>query len=136
MRSSQPTQDLEIIESQKGHVMVFLPTEADVTAACETMKLWLMEYEAIRTTEHSLQVSALHGLQMPFKQESAINRFIGQGIIFATSVAETSITVEGLIRGDSWRVQITDEHALFDVRAGSGGTDSLGLVELHYCQVN
>ena len=88
----------DIIDTEpRGDIMVFLPTEADVSAACYEMELCLRAYNEIRTSTHAFKVCALHGHQMPFEQEAAINRFNGQKIIFATSVAETSITVEGLV---------------------------------------
>lgn len=76
------------VREQKGDILVFLPGEAEIRA-CEKI---------LRTTHKGISIHPLYGQLPPQKQYAAImpNRDGKRKIILATSIAETSLTIEGV----------------------------------------
>lgn len=85
-----------LLEQPRGDIMIFLPTEADTYNGCKQVQDFLEYIRTVRPMTYAYRVVQLHGLQSPEDQSAAIEPFNGQKIIFATPVAETSITVPGL----------------------------------------
>jgi ATP-dependent helicase HrpB len=75
-------------KEQKGDILVFLPGEAEIKA-CEKI---------LRTTQKGISIHPLFGQLSPQKQYAAImpHREGRRKIILATSIAETSLTIEGI----------------------------------------
>jgi len=76
------------VKEQQGDILVFLPGEAEIKA-CEKI---------LRTTQKGISIHPLYGQLSPQKQYAAImpNRDGKRKIILATSIAETSLTIEGI----------------------------------------
>lgn len=80
--------DILLGETSTGHTLVFLPGIAEIRRAmreCETL--------AVR---HGLLLLPLHGDLSPAEQDRAIAPSAQRKVIFATNVAESSVTVEGV----------------------------------------
>ncbi|WP_346854771.1 ATP-dependent helicase HrpB [uncultured Draconibacterium sp.] len=76
------------VKEQKGDILVFLPGEAEIKA-CEKI---------LRNTQNGISIHPLYGQLSPQKQYAAIipHREGRRKIILATSIAETSLTIEGI----------------------------------------
>lgn len=76
------------VKEQDGDILVFLPGEAEIKK-CETI---------LRTKHNGIAIHPLYGMLSPQKQFAAImpNREGRRKIILATSIAETSLTIEGV----------------------------------------
>src|SRR5207302_2699329 len=76
-------------EEREGDVLVFLPGAAEIrraTEACEPV-----------ARDHDLLVLPLHG-ELPFaQQDRAVSPADRRKVILSTNVAETSITIEGIV---------------------------------------
>lgn len=72
-----------------GHVLVFLPGAAEIRRALEaTAKL---------AQENDLELLPLHGDLSPAEQDRAVGRSSKRKIILSTNVAESSVTIEGVV---------------------------------------
>lgn len=78
-----------IIEaSDAGDVLVFMPTQQDITEACEML--------GGRKFPASVRILPLYG-RLPARDQNRIfSRHSGRTVVIATNVAETSITVPGI----------------------------------------
>ncbi len=76
------------VKEQEGDILVFLPGEGEIRA-CETI---------LKRTCKSISIHPLYGQLPPNKQYAAImpHREGKRKIILATSIAETSLTIEGV----------------------------------------
>lgn len=76
------------VKEQTGDILVFLPGEAEIKK-CEAI---------LRTTQKGIAIHPLYGQLPPAKQFAALmpNREGKRKIILATSIAETSLTIEGV----------------------------------------
>jgi ATP-dependent helicase HrpB len=72
-----------------GHVLVFLPGAAEIRRA--------MEACAKLAGEHDLAVVALHGDLSPQEQDRAVGSSARRKVILSTNVAESSVTLEGVV---------------------------------------
>lgn len=92
--SAAPVEDqvasaLERLGAMDGHVLVFLPGAAEIRraqAACAPL-----------ARRKGWRVLALHGDQSPEEQDLAVAASTTPKIILATNVAESSITIEGIV---------------------------------------
>ncbi|TCO09801.1 ATP-dependent helicase HrpB [Natronoflexus pectinivorans] len=78
----------EAIQKEKGDVLVFLPGEAEIRQCEEILKKSLPE----------INIHPLYG-QMPFAAQMAAimpNKHGKRKVVIATSIAETSLTIEGI----------------------------------------
>jgi ATP-dependent helicase HrpB len=76
-------------EGLDGDVLVFLPGAAEIRkalAACESL-----------AARHDLLVLPLHGDLSPAEQDRAIARAPRRKVILSTNVAETSVTIDGVV---------------------------------------
>lgn len=76
-------------ESLDGDVLVFLPGSAEIRKAAESLRS-LAESE-------NLLVLPLHGMLSPAEQDRAVKPASQRKIILATNVAESSITIDGVV---------------------------------------
>lgn len=76
------------VKEQEGDILVFLPGEAEIKA-CESL---------LREGHKQIAIHPLYGQLPPAKQFAALmpNREGRRKIILATSIAETSLTIEGV----------------------------------------
>lgn len=76
------------VKEQEGDILVFLPGEGEIRA-CETL---------LKRSHKSISIHPLFGQLSPNKQYAAImpHRDGKRKIILATSIAETSLTIEGV----------------------------------------
>ena len=72
-----------------GHVLVFLPGAAEIRRA--------MEACAKLAAENDLALVALHGDLPPAEQDRAVGPSAKRKIILSTNVAESSVTIEGIV---------------------------------------
>jgi ATP-dependent helicase HrpB len=72
-----------------GHVLVFLPGAAEIRRA--------MEACAKLAAENDLALVALHGDLPPADQDRAVGPSSKRKIILSTNVAESSVTIEGIV---------------------------------------
>lgn len=72
-----------------GHVLVFLPGAAEIR--------WAMEACAKLASENDLALVPLHGDLPPAEQDRAVGRSAQRKIIVSTNVAESSVTIEGIV---------------------------------------
>ena len=72
-----------------GHVLVFLPGAAEIRRA--------MEACAKLASENDLALVALHGDLPPAEQDRAVGPSTKRKIILSTNVAESSVTIEGIV---------------------------------------
>lgn len=72
-----------------GHVLVFLPGAAEIRRALETCQKL--------ASEHGLALLPLHGDLPPAEQDRAVGRSDARKVIFSTNVAESSVTIEGVV---------------------------------------
>lgn len=72
-----------------GHVLVFLPGAAEIRRAAEAC--------AKLAGEHDLDVVALHGDMPPQEQDRAVGPSARRKVILSTNVAESSVTIEGIV---------------------------------------
>ena len=76
-------------EKLDGDVLVFLPGAAEIRraqAACEAL-----------AAQHALLVLPLHGELSPQEQDRAVNPAAQRKIILSTNVAESSVTIDGVV---------------------------------------
>jgi ATP-dependent helicase HrpB len=72
-----------------GHVLVFLPGSAEIrraSQACEKL-----------ASEHQLALVPLHGDMTPADQDRAVGPSILRKIILSTNLAESSVTIDGVV---------------------------------------
>lgn len=72
-----------------GHVLVFLPGAAEIR--------WAMEACAKLASENDLALVPLHGDLPPADQDRAVGQSAKRKIILSTNVAESSVTIEGIV---------------------------------------
>jgi ATP-dependent helicase HrpB len=72
-----------------GHVLVFLPGAAEIR--------WATEACAKLAAENDLALVALHGDLPPADQDRAVGPSARRKIILSTNVAESSVTIEGVV---------------------------------------
>ncbi|MBX7191552.1 MAG: ATP-dependent helicase HrpB [Sandaracinaceae bacterium] len=72
-----------------GHVLVFLPGAAEIRRCASALE------ETARSQD--LEVLPLHGDLPPEEQDRAVKRGTRRKVILATNVAETSITIDGVV---------------------------------------
>jgi ATP-dependent helicase HrpB len=72
-----------------GHVLVFLPGAAEIRRALESC--------AKLASEHHLTLLPLHGDLSPAEQDRAVGPSERRKIILSTNVAESSVTIEGVV---------------------------------------
>ncbi len=72
-----------------GHVLVFLPGAADIRRALESC--------AKLASEHDLALLPLHGDLPPAEQDRAVGPSKQRKVILSTNVAESSVTIEGVV---------------------------------------
>ncbi len=72
-----------------GHVLVFLPGAADIRRALESC--------AKLASEHDLALLPLHGDLPPAEQDRAVGPSSKRKVILSTNVAESSVTIEGVV---------------------------------------
>ena len=77
-----------VSEKQVGHILVFLPGAAEIRRA-------IRECGSI-AKRAGLLVLPLHGDLSPAEQDRAVSPTAQQKLIFATNVAESSVTIEGV----------------------------------------
>lgn len=76
-------------EGLEGDVLVFLPGAAEIRKSAETLR-------PLAEAEHLL-VLPLHGMLSPAEQDRAVKPAPDRKIILATNVAESSITIDGVV---------------------------------------
>ncbi|MDI1475815.1 ATP-dependent helicase HrpB [Polyangium sp. y55x31] len=76
-------------EGLEGDVLVFLPGAAEIRRAGEALR-------PIADTEHLL-VLPLHGMLTPAEQDRAVRPADRRKIILSTNVAESSVTIDGVV---------------------------------------
>lgn len=76
-------------EGLEGDVLVFLPGAAEIRRATTAV-------EAV-ARDHDLEVVPLHGDLSPEEQDRAVRRSRRRKIILSTNVAESSVTIEGVV---------------------------------------
>ena len=72
------------LKEQTGDVLAFLPGVAEIERTAE------------RLTGISAELHRLHGTLDPAEQRAAIRKVHGRKVILATSIAETSLTIDGV----------------------------------------
>lgn len=72
-----------------GHVLVFLPGAADIRRALESC--------AKIAGEHDLALLPLHGDLSPAEQDRAVGASSKRKVILSTNVAESSVTIDGVV---------------------------------------
>jgi len=72
-----------------GHVLVFLPGAADIRRALESC--------AKLASEHDLALLPLHGDLTPAEQDRAVGTSSKRKVILSTNVAESSVTIDGVV---------------------------------------
>lgn len=75
--------------SKGGHVLVFLPGAGEIRRAAESLEKL--------AAENDLSVVPLHGELPPQEQDRAIGPSTRRKIILSTNVAESSVTIEGVV---------------------------------------
>ncbi len=78
-----------VVEGLDGDVLVFLPGAAEIRRARDTC--------AKVAAEADLAVLPLHGDLSPEEQDAAVRRSDRRKVILATNVAESSITIDGVV---------------------------------------
>ncbi len=73
----------------QGHVLVFLPGAAEIRRAAAALE------ETARA--HGIEVLPLHGDLPPEEQDRAVRSSNTRKVILSTNVAETSITIDGVV---------------------------------------
>ena len=73
-----------LAEEKEGDVLAFLPGVAEIERTAE------------RLTGVSAEIHRLHGTLDPTEQRAAIRKGQGRKVILATSIAETSLTIDGV----------------------------------------
>jgi ATP-dependent helicase HrpB len=76
-------------EGLAGDVLVFLPGAGEIRRAAEAL--------APVVRERGLVVRPLHGDLPPAEQDQAVRRSTERRVILSTNVAETSVTIEGVV---------------------------------------
>lgn len=79
---------VEAVKQHEGDVLVFLPGEADIRK-CEAI---------LETALPDFKIHPLYGMLPSGEQQAAImpNKFGKRKVVLATSIAETSLTIEGI----------------------------------------
>jgi ATP-dependent helicase HrpB len=80
--------ELMVGEEHSGHILVFLPGIAEIRRA-------MRECEAI-ARRAGLLMLPLHGDLSPAEQDRVVSPNVQRKLIFATNVAESSVTIEGV----------------------------------------
>lgn len=76
-------------EGLEGDVLVFLPGSAEIRKAAESLRAF--------AESERLLVLPLHGMLSPAEQDRAVKPANDRKIILATNVAESSITIDGVV---------------------------------------
>ena len=79
----------ELLQATKGHILVFLPGAAEIRRAAAALE------ETARA--HGIEVLPLHGDLPPEEQDRAVKSSTTRKVILSTNVAETSITIDGVV---------------------------------------
>lgn len=75
-----------------GDVLVFLPGAAEIRTSMEACA-----HLSVRTAGTPLTLLPLHGELSAEEQDRAVRRLPGRKVIFSTNVAETSVTIDGVV---------------------------------------
>ncbi len=78
-----------VVEGLDGDVLVFLPGASEIRKARETCEKLAAEAD--------LQLVALHGDLSPDEQDAAVRPGARRKVILSTNVAESSVTIEGVV---------------------------------------
>ncbi len=78
-------------EEQEGHVLVFLPGAAEIRRAIEALR----PLPSLASGE--VEVWPLHGDLSPEAQDRAVQAGTRRKVILSTNVAESSVTIEGVV---------------------------------------
>ena len=81
--------DSAVAAPRDGHILVFLPGAREIRLA--------MQATESAASAHGLTLLPLHGDLSPEEQDRAVSRSAGRKCIFATNVAESSITIDGVV---------------------------------------
>lgn len=76
-------------EEADGHVLVFLPGAGEIRRAMEALEAW--------AKTSGVEVLPLHGELPPAEQDRAVRPSPQRKVILATNVAETSLTIDGVV---------------------------------------
>jgi ATP-dependent helicase HrpB len=76
-------------EEPDGHVLVFLPSSREIRLAAEAL--------APLARAEGLDVLPLHGSLPPAEQDRAVRPSARRKVVLSTNVAETSVTIEGVV---------------------------------------
>lgn len=80
---------VEVLESQEpGDVLVFMPDEKTIKKVCEGVET---------RCSSAVRVFPLYGNQAPEDQREALRRRSQRRVIVATNIAETSLTIDGVV---------------------------------------
>lgn len=81
---------LKALKAHEGDVLVFLPGEREINSCAEILR--------IKTDSENIAIQALYGRLPQSKQYAAIhpNKQGKRKVVIATSIAETSLTIEGV----------------------------------------
>lgn len=87
-----------IHDHEKGDILVFLPGQDDIITACSSLRKSMKEKLA-KETWRSIQILPLYAAMSPEEQLRAIQPTIdgSRKVIFATNIAETSVTIPGIV---------------------------------------
>eukprot|EP00438_Fugacium_kawagutii_P007596 Skav200630 [mRNA] locus=scaffold353:24273:34155:+ [translate_table: standard] len=81
----------EETDIEEGDILAFLPSQQDVESSRKLLQT------SLEKSEKPFEVFALHGGQDPEEQAEVFKKLTGcRKIIFATNVAETSVTIDGV----------------------------------------
>lgn len=103
---------MKALKTHSGDVLVFLPGEREITNCAEILKR--------KTDRESIAIQELYGRLPQVKQYAAIypNKYGKRKVVIATSIAETSLTIEGVkVVVDCGFTRV----ARFDTRSGLSG---------------
>lgn len=108
----------EAVQQHKGDVLAFLPGEADIRR-CEAL---------LKTGLPDFRIHPLYGILPPGEQQAAIlpNKNGLRKIVLATSIAETSLTIEGI------RIVVDcgfSKRQRFDIRSGLSKLETLRITK-------
>lgn len=78
-----------VSENLDGDVLVFLPGQAEIRRC--------LEAAAPLAREHDLLLLPLHGELSPDEQDRAVRKADKRKVVFSTNVAETSVTIDGVV---------------------------------------
>nr|CAG4709955.1 unnamed protein product [Naegleria fowleri] len=77
-------------DALKGHILVFLTNPEEIELACRKLK------QELKAKHHDYEILALHGKLSPEAQQKVLQDSNKVKIIFASNIAEMSVTIKGL----------------------------------------